>query len=197
MVIKFLGAARIHRPFIQTSRVNRKRNGRKRMKLGRGVELFENFFLVAAVLSSVAISVAGVFFRYVIESSLSWVEEMAGFLLLIIITVGIGAAIHKGSHLRVDMIIQFIPRTKKNLNLIAQVFALGVMIVLCIFAVEFVADLLLRDQRTGSLYWLPLGIPLLIMPIGYLTAVYRAVQILFTLLKNGGLNAEKVEPSNE
>ena len=167
------------------------------MKLGRGIALFENFFLVAAVLSSVAISVAGVFFRYVIESSLSWVEEMAGFLLLIIITVGIGAAIHKGSHLRVDMVIQFIPRTKKTLNLVANVFALGVMIVLFIFAVEFVADLLSRDQRTGSLYWLPLGIPLLIMPIGYLTAVYRAVQILFTSLKNGGLNAEKVETSKE
>jgi TRAP-type C4-dicarboxylate transport system permease small subunit len=167
------------------------------MKLGRGIALFENFFLVAAVLSSVAISVAGVFFRYVIESSLSWVEEMAGFLLLIIITVGIGAAIHKGSHLRVDMVIQFIPRTKKTLNLVANVFALGVMIVLCIFAVEFVADLLSRDQRTGSLYWLPLGIPLLIMPIGYLTAVYRAIQILFTSLKSGGLMEEKGEPLKE
>jgi TRAP-type C4-dicarboxylate transport system permease small subunit len=167
------------------------------MKLGRGVELFENFFLVAAVLSSVAISVMGVFFRYVIESSLSWVEEMAGFLLLIVITVGIGAAIHKGSHLRVDMLIQFIPRTKKNLNFIANVFALGVMVVLCVFAVEFVADLLSRDQRTGSLYWLPLGIPLLIMPVGYLTAAYRAVQVLFASWKAGGLNEKKAEPSRE
>ena len=167
------------------------------MKLERKVEWFENFFLVAAVLSSVAISVMGVFFRYVIESSLSWVEEMAGFLLLIIITVGIGAAIHKGSHLRVDMIIQFIPRTKKHLNLIAHVFALGVMIVLFIFAVEFVVDLLSRDQRTGSLYWLPLGIPLLIMPVGYLTAVYRAIQILLASLKPGGEMGKNGEPLKE
>jgi TRAP-type C4-dicarboxylate transport system permease small subunit len=167
------------------------------MKLERKVQWFENFFLVVAVLSSVAISVIGVFFRYVIESSLSWVEEMAGFLLLIIITVGIGAAIHKGSHLRVDMVIQFIPRTKKTLNLIANVFALGVMIVLFVFAIEFVVDLLSRDQRTGSLYWLPLGIPLLIMPVGYLTAVYRAIQILFTSLKPGGVIEKNGEPLKE
>jgi TRAP-type C4-dicarboxylate transport system permease small subunit len=167
------------------------------MNLGRKVDWFENFFLVVAVLSSVVISVMGVFFRYVIESSLSWVEEMAGFLLLTVITVGIGAAIHKGSHLRVDMLIQFIPRTKKNLNIIAAVFALGVMIVLCIFAVQFVADLLSRDQRTGSLYWLPLGIPLLIMPVGYLTAVYRALQALFASLKAAGPNEEKVEASRD
>jgi C4-dicarboxylate transporter DctQ subunit len=164
------------------------------MKLGRGIELFENFFLAAAVLCSVAISVTGVFFRYVVGSSLSWVEEMAGFLLLIVITVGIGAAVRRGSHLRVDMVIQFIPKTKKALNVSADVFALGVMTVLFVFAVEFASDLLARDQRTGSLYWLPLGVPLLIMPLGYLTAVYRVIENLFRFYKNEyGLNRETSE----
>jgi C4-dicarboxylate transporter DctQ subunit len=163
------------------------------MKLERGVELFENVFLVAAILISVAISVVGVFFRYVIESSLSWVEEMAGFLLLIVITVGIGAAVRRGSHLRVDMVIQFIPKTKRSLNFIADLFMLGVMTVLFVLAIGFVADLLVRDQRTGSLYWLPLWIPLLIMPIGYLTAVYRVIESLRTFFRKaptegGGLN---------
>jgi TRAP-type C4-dicarboxylate transport system permease small subunit len=148
------------------------------MKLGRRIESFENVFLVWAILISVAISVLGVFFRYVIESSLSWVEEIAGFLLLVVITVGLGAAIRGGSHLRVDMLIQFIPKTKKTLNWIADLFILGVMAILFVLAIQFVADLLVRDQRTGSLYWLPLGIPLLIMPVGYLTAVYRAIERL-------------------
>jgi TRAP-type C4-dicarboxylate transport system permease small subunit len=155
------------------------------MKLGRGVELFENIFLVVAVFSSIAISIAGVFFRYVLESSLSWVEESAGFLLLIIITVGIGVAVRRGSHLRVDMLIQFIPRTKKSLNFMANVFALGVMAVLFILAIEFVADLLAKDQRTTSMYWLPIGIPLLIMPLGYLTGVFRVIENLVAFFKNG------------
>lgn len=153
------------------------------MKLGRWVELFENVFLVIAVFSSVAISVAGVFFRYVLESSLSWVEESAGFLLLIIITVGIGVAVRRGSHLRVDMLIQFIPRTKKYLNFIANLFALGVMTVFFVLAIEFVSDLLIRNQRTTSIYWLPIGVPLLIMPLGYLTAVFRVIESLFPFFK--------------
>lgn len=167
------------------------------MNLGRKVEWVENVLLTLAVFSSVSISVIGVFFRYVIQSSLSWVEEIAGFLLLIMITMGVGAAIYKGSHLRVDMLIQFFPKTKKPLNFIANVVALGIMVILSILAVEFVADVLSRDQRTGSLYWLPLGIPLLIMPFGYLTAVYRAAQILFTSLKAGGLKEEKAELPKE
>jgi len=146
--------------------------------LGRGIEFFEKFFLVVAVFTSIAISIAGVFFRYVIESSLGWVEESAGFLLLIIITVGIGVAVSRGSHLRVDMLIQFLPRTQKSLNLMASVFALGVMTVLFFLSIEFVSGLLARDQRTTSMYWLPIGIPLLIMPLGYLTAVFRIIESL-------------------
>jgi TRAP-type C4-dicarboxylate transport system permease small subunit len=166
--------------------VDGERKGRKIVKaLGRRVELFENVFLIMAVLCSVAISVVGVFFRYVIESSLSWVEESAGFLLLIVITVGIGVAARRGSHLRVDMLIQFIPRTKKSLNFIATVFALGVMTVLFVLSIGFVYDLLVRDQRTGSIYWLPLGVPAIIMPLGYLTAVYRVIENLFTFFKKG------------
>jgi TRAP-type C4-dicarboxylate transport system permease small subunit len=83
------------------------------------------------------------------------------------------------------MLIQFIPRTKKSLNFIATVFALGVMTVLFVLSIEFVSDLLVRDQRTGSIYWLPLGVPAIIMPLGYLAAVYRVIENLFTFFKKG------------
>jgi TRAP-type C4-dicarboxylate transport system permease small subunit len=152
-------------------------------RFSRGVEIFENVFLTFGILASVSISVVGVFFRYVIESSLSWVEEMAGFLLLIVITVGIGAAVRRGSHLRVDMIIQFIPRTKKSLDFIADLVALGIMTILFILSIDFVFDLLARDQRTGSIYWLPIGVAAVIMPLGYLAAVWRVIENLSARFK--------------
>jgi TRAP-type C4-dicarboxylate transport system permease small subunit len=158
--------------------------------IGRAVELFEKVFLVTAIFFSVAISVLGVFFRYVLENSLSWVEELAGFLLLTVVTVGIGVAVRQGSHLRVDMLIQFVPRTRNGLNLLANVFALAVMTVLFILSIGFVSDLLIRDQRTTSMYWLPIGVPLIIMPLGYLTAVFRLVESIFPIFrKQKGLNS--------
>jgi TRAP-type C4-dicarboxylate transport system permease small subunit len=151
--------------------------------LRRAVELFEKVFLVIAIFFSVAISVAGVFFRYVLGDSLSWVEESAGFLLLIVVTVGIGVAVRQGNHLRVDMLIHFIPKTKNSLNLVANVVALAVMTVLFSLSIGFVSDLLVRDQRTTSMYWLPIGVPLIIMPLGYLTAVFRLVESIFPLFR--------------
>lgn len=149
----------------------------------RWIKAFEDVSITGAVLLSVAISVVGVFFRYVIGSSLGWVEEMAGFILLVVVTVGIGAAVRRGSHLRVDMVIQFIPKTKESLNIVSDVVALGVMTILLVLSVEFVSDLLVSDRRTTSMYWLPIGVPLIIMPIGYLTAVFRLVENLLTLLR--------------
>lgn len=158
--------------------------------LKRAVELFEKVFLVMAIFFSVAISVVGVFFRYVLENSLSWVEESAGFLLLIVVTVGIGVAVRQGSHLRVDMLIQFVPKTKNSLNLMASVFALAVMTILFTLSIGFVSDLLVRDQRTTSMYWLPIGVPLIIMPLGYLMAVFRLVESIFPFFqKEKGLNS--------
>lgn len=153
--------------------------------LSRGLDWFENIFIAGAIFTSIAISMVGVFFRYVLGSSLSWVEEAAGFLLLIVIAVGVGAAVRQGKHLRVDMLIQLFPKAKKSLEIIADIFALGVMTLLCYLAAVFFADLLARGQRTTSMYWLPLAAPVFFMPLGYLTAVVRLIEKLRACFKNG------------
>jgi hypothetical protein len=85
--------------------------------LSRGIDWLENVVISVAIFTSIAISGVGVFFRYVVGSSLSWVEESAGFFLLIVIVVGIGAAVKKGAHLRVDIIHHFFPKTKIPLDI--------------------------------------------------------------------------------
>lgn len=159
--------------------------------LSRGIEWFENVVIAAAIFTSVAISGTGVFFRYVVGSSLSWVEESSGFLLLIVIAVGVGVAVRQGKHLRVDILIHFFPKSKKSLEIIADVVALGTMTLLFFLAVGFFADLLARGQRTTSLYWLPLAVPVLFMPLGYLTAVVRLIENLRARFKSG--DAAKIE----
>lgn len=153
------------------------------IKVSRVVEVCEIYCLSAAIIGSVIISVVGVFFRYCLGFSLSWVEEIAGYLLLTAITVGIGPAIRAGSHLRVDMLPQLIPRTKKSLDLIATSITLGVLIILLILSLDFVAGFLKSDRRLTSMYWLPEGFLLIVMPLGYLIAVYRLVENAVKMFK--------------
>jgi TRAP-type C4-dicarboxylate transport system permease small subunit len=149
----------------------------------KSITVFEDVCLAASVLVSAAISILGVFFRYIVASSLSWVEETAGFLLLVAVTAGIGAAVRRGSHLRVDLILQFWPASRRALSIWADLVALGVMSVLLCLAYDFALSLLASDRRATSLYWLPVGLPLLIMPLGYLTALVRIAEHLVELVK--------------
>lgn len=137
------------------------------------VELVERVFLTVGVMVSIIISAAGVFYRYVLQNSLAWVEEIAGFLLVGIIAVGISAAAKKGTNIRVDILPQYFPKSKKVWNFIADVAGLGIMTILFILSIQFISVMFKNSQMATSMPWLPLWLPVTIMPLGFMMAIYR------------------------
>ena len=131
---------------------------------------------------SIMISAIGVFYRYALHNSLAWVEEVAGFLLVGIIAVGISAAAKKGTNIRVDILPQYFPKSKKVWNFIADVAGLGIMTILFILSIQFIFVMFTNSQKTTSLPWLPLWLPVIIMPLGFMMAIYR---FLGNLIKKG------------
>jgi TRAP-type C4-dicarboxylate transport system permease small subunit len=139
------------------------------------MDLVETWILTGGVLISIVISALGVFYRYVLGSSLAWVEEIAGILSVGIIAVGVSVAIKKGSNIRVDILQNLFPKSKRILDFISDFGGLGIMIILFILSIQFIHVMFTNDQMATSLPWLPLWLPLLIMPIGFLMAIIRLV----------------------
>jgi len=137
------------------------------------VEVVEKVFLTVGVTVSIIISAVGVFYRYVLQNSLAWVEEIAGFLLVGIIAVGISAAAKKGTNIRVDILPQYFPKSKKVWNFIADVAGLGIMTILFILSIQFIFVMFKNSQMATSMPWLPLWLPVTIMPLGFMMAIYR------------------------
>ena len=150
--------------------------------LSRWMELAEKSFLTVGVMVSIMISAIGVFYRYALHNSLAWVEEVAGFLLVGIIAVGISAAAKKGTNIRVDILPQYFPKSKKVWNFIADIAGLGIMTILFILSIQFIFVMFHNSQKTTSLPWLPLWLPVIIMPLGFMMAIYR---FLGNLIKKG------------
>jgi TRAP-type C4-dicarboxylate transport system permease small subunit len=146
------------------------------------MELAEKSFLTVGVIVSIIISAIGVFYRYALHNSLAWVEEVAGFLLVGIIAVGISAAAKKGTNIRVDILPQYFPKSKKVWNFIANIAGLGIMTILFILSIQFIFVMFNNSQKTTSLPWLPLWLPVIIMPLGFMMAIYR---FLGNLIKKG------------
>lgn len=68
-----------------------------------GTALIASGLLVAAITIVVA---AGVFWRYVLNDSLSWTEEVARYLLIWLAAIGSIVAMHRRQHVAIDIIPQ-------------------------------------------------------------------------------------------
>lgn len=63
----------------------------------------------AAVAATVVITCTAVFFRYVLNDSLPWPEEIDGYLLIWISFLGAYLAARDGQHLGVDIVVDLLP----------------------------------------------------------------------------------------
>jgi len=91
------------------------------------IEDWIGIFVLLTIMGSMS---AGVFFRYVLNDSLSWSEELARYGLIYVTFIGAATGIRRGTHVRVDLVDLVLKgRTKALLRLL--------MDILCIFFLAY------------------------------------------------------------
>jgi len=143
------------------------------------LEKAERGLLSALIGSSILMSVIGVFYRYVLGHSLSYVEEIAGLLMAAIIVLGSSLAITTKEHIRVELLMQVLPKLTRWLNALAWLTVLTVSAAMTWLTWLFVSKLIANGQIAASVEWLKIGWPLLVVPVGYAVCSLKAAWILF------------------
>lgn len=96
-----------------------------------------------------AVMVAAVFFRYILNDSLIWSEELARYGLVALVYVGISTGYRRNSHVRIDL-VQFMPRGITRLtDALAWVASVAFLAFLLVQAVAITQ--VLRSSRSASL----------------------------------------------
>jgi TRAP-type C4-dicarboxylate transport system permease small subunit len=140
-------------------------------------ERVERALLTALVASSILMSVIGVFYRYVLGRSLSFVEEIAGLIMAAVIVLGSSLAITTKEHIRVELLMKVFPKLVRLINCLAWLTWL------------FVAKLIANGQIASSVEWLKIGWPLLVVPAGYAVCCLKAFWILVHEVLGRGIPA--------
>lgn len=136
--------------------------------------------LLLAVASVVVF--AQVVMRYVFEASLSWSEELARYLFIWLIYLGISYCARHHRHIKVDLLLHvpFLSLTDKKVLLIfADVVFLGFATVIVWLGMDYTATLFERGQKTASLFDLPIWVIYAAIPVGYGLCAVRLVQNLY------------------
>jgi TRAP-type C4-dicarboxylate transport system permease small subunit len=129
----------------------------------RLVDLIEAWAVLLLVLMVLLVSL-GVFYRYVLNASLSWYDEFASFLLVWLTFYGAVVASYRRRHIGFEIVVdKLTPAARKIVELIAESCVLGFQAVL--FYHGWLLTQRMGDETTVSLVWVQMRWIYSVLPI--------------------------------
>lgn len=124
----------------------------------------------------VALGLLQVFFRYVVNNSLSFSEELSIFLFVWIVFLGAAICIRHLAHAAVGMIVQsFKGKTRNMLLAIGNIFNITFLLLLVVKGTEFALGA--HDQLSIAME-IPMSYVYIAIPIGSLFMVLFSIELL-------------------
>ncbi len=129
----------------------------------RLVDLVEAWSVLLLVVMVSLVSL-GVFFRYVLNASLSWYDEFASFLLVWMTFYGAVVASYRRRHIGFEIVVdRLMPNTRRIVELIAESCVLGFQAVLLYYGWQLMQKM--GDETTVSLVWVKMRWIYSVLPI--------------------------------
>ncbi|HEY8528804.1 MAG TPA: TRAP transporter small permease [Paenibacillaceae bacterium] len=138
------------------------------------------FWIVGILLGAVfVLLVSQVYFRYVMNSSLSWSEEAARYLTIWIVFLGVALGLRRKRLIAVEVVVQFVP---KKLEFAFRMLVLLVSLVLMAFLFYFGIRMgITVSNKTSTAMGIPMWIPYAAIPIGTLLTLLNAIAAMIEM----------------
>lgn len=147
------------------------------MKLFKWLDRIEEGAASLLFMGGVAVSLYGVFTRYVLNAPKAWVTEIFEFLLVWAIFIGFGMALKDNRHIQVELLFDKLPLgLKKIVAGISNIIGAGFSFYLAYSSIELIT--LSKEQAITTIdVGIPLWITYLVLPIGMgLLGIYFVVK---------------------
>jgi len=123
-----------------------------------------------------------VFFRYALNHSIFWSEELARFLLVWLTFLGASVVYYRGAHASVDFLYQRVgARSQRAMNILVYLLSLAFFLVMIVYGWRFAH--FIRLQVSAALN-LPKWIPHSIIPLSGLILTIHALNFLWREVKS-------------
>jgi|SRR5690625_3287473 TRAP-type C4-dicarboxylate transport system permease small subunit len=137
--------------------------------------LEESLLIILSTVMTVAITLQ-VFMRHVMNSSLSWSEELARYCFIWLVYIGISYAVKKQRHIKVDVVLHILKEKQKIiLGIIANLIFLGFSLLMIRYGYDVAQQLLDFGQTSPALHF-PMGLIYMATPVGFALTAIRLIQ---------------------
>ncbi len=145
---------------------------------------FEYYMITTAMLLLVFMGILQILFRFIVNFSLSWTEELSRYLFILMIYTGASLALKKKKHVKVELVDIYFK--KNNIKKWITIFNNFVMLYLLIavgYAGLKISITTFEMEQLSPALGIPMYIIYGIIPITFLFGVYRAFQVLIHEIK--------------
>lgn len=144
-------------------------------KITKIYDSLEAYVLVLALAFSTLLIFVQVIFRYVLNDSITWSEELARYIFIWMIWLGTSVSMKQKEHIRMDMLMNAVHgKGKLVLDLVSGI----IMLAFCIFLVKYgwdlVASMMSRGNKSVALR-LPMWIVYSSLPFSQLIVALRLI----------------------
>lgn len=135
------------------------------------------------------------FTRYVLNDSAAWTEEIARYLLICTVFIGVAAAVRRTRHIHVDFLYRLMP---PKAGRVMSTMVDGVRILFFVLAVGLTIQMMMRMGRLQmTIIDLPMNIIYGICAFGFACAAFRSVQVAIENWRQGWSLLERPEHAIE
>lgn len=140
----------------------------------------EEFISAISMLLMCIVVFASVVCRYFLAFPFPASEEMARYLMVYCIYIGVSIATRKKAHIGVDVFIDAFPdRVTKVFRMLAQVISIATFAWLFVLAVMWIDKSIVPDPQRTPLTRIPYWYLYLSIAIGFALSVLRGIQVFF------------------
>ncbi|WP_223592710.1 TRAP transporter small permease [Neobacillus bataviensis] len=178
-------------------------------KLFKWLDHIEEGLAGVLFIGGVAVSLYGVFTRYVLNAPESWITEIFEFLLTWSIFIGFGLALKDNRHIQVELLFDKLPKgLKRIVATISNLIGAGFALYLAYSSLELIT--VSKEQGTKTIdVGMPIWISYLVLPIGmgllglyFIVKAYKAakgdqreligeIELLYEEMQKEGSSNEK------
>lgn len=132
----------------------------------RAVDLMAYLAAILIIFSMITVT-ANVFMRYMLGKPLGWVYEINGYALLYITFLAAAWVMRKDAHVKVDIVMNWLPPKAKNvLIIINSLIGIVVMLIITVQGTIMTWDFWQRGVYNPTILMFPKALLIAIIPIG-------------------------------
>ena len=144
---------------------------------------FENYVGAAILLVMLVLLTVQVITRYLFKFAFTWTEELSTILFVWLVYLGCSAAVLKGQHLRIDLLLNaFKGKAKKAALILTDVITMAFCAIMVPSMLNVIGNLASRSSTT-MLLKIPQSAVYTIIPFALIMTIIRFVQEIVIIIK--------------